>query len=619
MYKKTVLMMCTLLFLAVGTVPTWADLQDGLVAYFKLDESSGTTAADASGNGNVGTLIGPLLEWVPGYDGGSLGCAAPVAADAPDRLEFPTTGMSVTAGTVSVWGYLSDPQPASSGRYLFGHTSQPQFSNRIQLYMQDGTNVSRKLDIGLGGSHTTKTDIVELPMKEWLQVAMTWNNGAYVVYVNGAQVDSGTYSGLTGLHPVANFGNDGSNAPYEAFCGMLDEARVYNRALTAAEMKEIYQLPATPRIKAWSPDPADGTRNVTVPLFKWKSVDTVKLHDVYVGTDPNLTAANLAGSHQPLSMFFYQPGLTPGTTYYWRVDGIDAITGQVYTGDVWSFLAQPATAYDPVPAGGTNSASAASALMWSAGLGAIRHHLYFGEDLDAVTQGAAGVDKGELTETMFAPGDLQEATTYYWRVDEIGLGNAVQTGKVWSFATVVPVDDFESYTDAVGDTIFDFWIDGVTDGRTGSIVGYQNAPFAEQTIVHGGLQSMPLEYNNVAAPFYSEAERTFETKQNWTAGGTDTLVLFVQGKAGNKPSQLYVTLTDASNHTATVVYPDPAVVTMAQWIEWQIPLSSFTGVNASAIKVMAVGVDDRAKSAPGGTGTILIDDIGLALPAPVVP
>ncbi len=342
---------------------------------------------------------------------------------------------------------------------------------------------------------------------------------------------------------------------------------------------------------------------------------------MYVGTDPNLTAANLAGPRQPLKMFFYVPGLQPGTTYYWRVDEIDPDTGKVYAGDVWSFLAQPATAYDPAPANGANTASPAAALAWSKGTNALTHHLYFGDNLDAVKQGATGVDKGVLTETTFTPGELQPATTYYWRVDEIGPGDVVKAGGVWSFTTVVPVDDFESYTDDLDakTTIFDTWIDGLTNGLSGSIVGNAVAPFAEQTIVHGGKQSMPLDYNNVNAPFYSEAEQTFTAKQNWTADGTDTLVLYIQGRAANKAAGLYVTLKDTSNHTASVVHPDAKIVTTAKWAEWKIPLSSFGGVSAAAVKTIVIGVGDRANPAKGGTGRIFIDDIGLAKPAPAVP
>ncbi len=621
MYQKPMLI-CVLLMVTAGVVPVQADLQDGLVAYFKLDDGSGTVAADASGSGNDGTLIGPTLGWATGYDGAALACAAPVATEIADRLEFPTTGMSVTAGTICIWGYLADPQPATSGRYFFGHTTQPQFSNRIQIYMQEGTTPSRLLDIGLGDSHSAKVDIQEMPMKEWLHVALTWNNGAYVVYVNGAQVANGTYTGLTGIHPVANFGNDGSSAPYEAFGGMLDEARVYNRALTAAEMKEIFQLPHVPhapRIKAWDPNPADGARTVVMPLLQWKSQDTIKLHDVYVGTDPNLTAKDLAGPRQPLKMFFYVPGLQPGTTYYWRVDEIDPDTGAVNTGDVWSFLAQPATAYGPVPANGSNTASPAAALAWSKGTNALTHHLYFGDNLDAVKQGATGVDKGVLTETTFAPGELQGATTYYWRVDEIGPADAVKTGEVWSFTTVVPVDDFESYNDDIEakTTIFDTWVDGLTNSLSGSIVGNAVAPFAEQTIVHGGKQSMPLDYNNVKTPFYSEAEQTFAPVQDWTADGVDTLVLYVRSKVGSKAAPVYVQLKDASNKTGTVT-AEAALVSAAKWTEWKIPLSQFAaaGVNLAKVKTLIIGVGDKANPAAGGTGVLFVDDIGLAKPAP---
>ena len=64
-------------------------------------------------------------------------------------------------------------------------------------------------------------------------------------------------------------------------------------------------------------------------------------------------------------------------------------------------------------------------------------------------------------------------------------------------------------------------------------------PFAEQKIVHGGKQSMPLDYNNVKSPFYSEAEREFAPAQDWTADGVDTLVLYVRGQRINKAAPLY--------------------------------------------------------------------------------
>ncbi len=308
------------------------------------------------------------------------------------------------------------------------------------------------------------------------------------------------------------------------------------------------------------------------------------------------------------------------------MDEIGADLKTVYTGDVWSFLAQPYTAYDPSPADASNTASPTTELRWSAGIGAATHHVYFGDDPNAVAQGTAQTDKGEFQDPNFSPGELQPVTTYFWRVDEIGPGDAVQTGSVWSFTTVIPVDDFESYTDEVGGRIFQTWIDGFgytepapgnPGNGSGATVGYTAAPFAEQTIVHGGKQSMPLDYNNVNSPWYSEAERTFETAQDWTADGADGLVLYVQAKAGNAAGSLYVALKDTANHSAVVVCPNAAIVTATKWTEWKVSLADFAPVNLSRIKSMAIGVGDRGNPKPGGAGLLYVDDIGLTKPSAI--
>jgi hypothetical protein len=332
-----------------------------------------------------------------------------------------------------------------------------------------------------------------------------------------------------------------------------------------------------------------------------------------VGTSPELTAADLKGPRQPLAMFYYTQGLQPGVAYYWRVDEIDA-AGKVVAGATWSFVTQALTAYYPAPVDKTNDVPPDGTLRWMAPAGTTQHHLYLGDSLDAVTQGAAGADKGVLTEATFVLTGLENLKTYYWRVDETVSGGGVKTGPVWSFATTLPVDDFESYTDDEGGRIYEAWFDGLTNGLSGSTVGYANAPFAEQKIVHGGKQAMPLDYNNVAAPFYSEAEREFAPTQDWTAGGADTLILYVRGRAGNGQAPLYVRLEDAAKHVATVAHPDAAIVTAARWTQWRIPLSGFTGVNPAKVKKLSLGVGDKADPKADGTGLIYVDDICLAKP-----
>jgi len=284
--------------------------------------------------------------------------------------------------------------------------------------------------------------------------------------------------------------------------------------------------------KASNPNPADGATDVMMGLLRWTPGPTAIFHDVYYGTTPELGPEHLVEANNASGVYFDPMGVVPGTTYYWRIDAIDRVDGTVYTGDVWSFLAQPLTAFHPEPADGSNEVSPAATLTWLKGMGATKHHVYFSDSFADVNDRAVAADKGLVTDPNFAPGELEELTAYYWCVDEVGA--TVQAGEVWSFITYAVVDNFEGYNDDVEAhmTIFDAWIDGLTN-NTGSTVGYWEAPFCEQRIVHGGLQSMPFEYSNVDSPWYSEGELDLGASQDWTANGADMLTLYVQGRVGD--------------------------------------------------------------------------------------
>jgi hypothetical protein len=173
-----------------------------------------------------------------------------------------------------------------------------------------------------------------------------------------------------------------------------------------------------------------------------------------------------------------------------------------------------------------------------AGENVAQHEVYFGDDAAAVAaaDSSSPLFKGSQDGTTFEPGVLEWNKTYYWRVDEVNPAepDSPWAGRVWSFTTAdfLVVEDFESYTEAEGERIYEAWVDGFTDGTNGSTVGYLeavNGTFGETAIVHGGGQSMPLDYSNAAAPFYSEATREFSPAQNWTVEGVDTLSLWVRG------------------------------------------------------------------------------------------
>ena len=193
------------------------------------------------------------------------------------------------------------------------------------------------------------------------------------------------------------------------------------------------------------------------------------------------------------------------------------------------FLRVPTRAWDLKNEG----ADAEVVLTWRAGREAAYHRIYFSTDEQAVADGTAWTQTVE--DNRLDLGTLELGTTYYCRVDEVNEAAvpSVWEGDVWSFTTseYLVVDDFESYTDDIEaeETIWQAWIDGQTTEQSGSTVGYWDAPFAERTIVHGGRQSMPFEYNNVDTPFYSEAELEISPAQNWTSNGADTLSLWVRG------------------------------------------------------------------------------------------
>ncbi len=196
------------------------------------------------------------------------------------------------------------------------------------------------------------------------------------------------------------------------------------------------------------------------------------------------------------------------------------------------FTQSPVQARSAVPANNTRGVAVDAKLDWRPGREATSHKVFFGTDADAVANGTVAAKT--VATHAFDPGALILDTFYYWRVDEVG--NATYPGSVWNFTTqqFKPIDNFESYTDQAGGEIFSAWIDGYSTNfkSSGSTVGNKTAvkgTFSETSILHGGSQSMPFDYNNTKAPFFSEATRTFDTPQDWTANGANTLDLWFKG------------------------------------------------------------------------------------------
>jgi len=363
---------------------------------------------------------------------------------------------------------------------------------------------------------------------------------------------------------------------------------------------------------ASNPDPADGAEFVDLDAtFSWTGGYGAKLHTVFIGTSFDEVNDAVTGVPQGTATFSPDP-LEAEKVYYWRVDESDPPT--THKGEIWSFTT-PGAVGDPQPANGAADVQMTATLSWTAADNAASHELYFGTDKDAVknatTASPEHIGPKALGAESYDPGGLAWDSSYAWRVDEVYPTETVR-GLVWTFETAdfILVDDFESYNDVdppdpASNRIFDKWIDGFGTTTNGALVGNDMPPYAEQNIVHGGVQSMIYRYNNEGKT--SEATLTLVWPKDWTQEGVTKLSLWHRGTSVNAPDKIYVAL----NGTAVVHHDDPAATNLTGWKQWVIDLAAF-GVNLTNVNSITIGVGTQNAPAPGGgTGTLYFDDIRL--------
>ena len=271
-------------------------------------------------------------------------------------------------------------------------------------------------------------------------------------------------------------------------------------------------------------------------------------------------------------------------------------TGLVGLSEV-RFMHIPTHAREPEPADEAVDVAVDAVLNWRPGRAAVSHDVYLGPDPNVLPLAGTTTDAG------YNPGVLNLDSTYYWQIDE-NDGTATWRGDLWSFVTqeYIVVDDFEAYDDDIdaGTTIWQNWIDGLEDPtHGGAVVGKAASPFAEQTIVRTGKQSLNFFYDNPNASAISEADLTLVPAQDWTASGIKTLSLWFHGAAGNT-GQLYVKINGVE-----VPYDGAAGdIAVAVWQPWNIDLTTVGG-NLSSVSTLTVGVKGA------GEGVVYFDDMRL--------
>jgi glucose/arabinose dehydrogenase/PKD repeat protein len=289
----------------------------GLVGSWSFNEGTGSTAADLSGRGNTGTLAGPTWT-ADGKYGGALsfdGVNDTVTVADSAGLDL------TTAGTLTAW-----VRPTTLGAWRQAILKERPGGLTYALYAtgQSGNRPNGTLSVG-GGDRGVAAPAA-LADNAWSHLALSYDGAAMRLYVNGAQVATRAQTGAmaTSNGPLRIGGN---SVWGEYFAGQIDEARVYDRALTAAEIvTDSASAGAPDSVPPSAPGSVAAAGGVTSATVTWAaSTDNVafptyEVHRSQVSgfspVDATRVASGVAGTT-------YTDTPPAAGTYYYRVIASD--------------------------------------------------------------------------------------------------------------------------------------------------------------------------------------------------------------------------------------------------------------------------------------------------------
>src|SRR5439155_16725780 len=240
-----------LLTAAIHVGSSTASAQTGLVAAWGFNEGSGTTVGDASGNNNTGTLSGATWTTAGRYGSALVfdGTTAKVTVPNAGSLGL-TTGMTLEAWvypTAAPTGWRAVIDKTVDGYYLMASSSP---NDRPAV----------------GGTWAAGNQNVMAPsglaVNTWTHLAATFDGAMVRLYVNGVQVTSQAQTApLVATTGTLQIGADSYAG--ENLARRMEEVRIYNRALSGAEIQNDMNSPvsATPQ----APDPTPPTVTLTAP------------------------------------------------------------------------------------------------------------------------------------------------------------------------------------------------------------------------------------------------------------------------------------------------------------------------------------------------------------------
>ena len=496
-------------------------------AWLKLDETGGVTAADATGNNWAGTLAGGPT-WVAGRINNAV------------SLSGTTQYLALPAGivnglgpcTISSWVNLN---AATNWARIFDFGSGT--NNYLFLAPKNGANGRLRFAIRTAAVAEQIIDgAAALPTSGWHHVAVTLDGAIGTLYVDGVQTGQNTAMTLTpsSLGATGNnyIGKSQFNDPY--LSGAVDDFQIFGQALTARQIAALAAPPAPPTSVTANP----GNARVSLAWGAATGALSYNVRRASASGGPYAFVANTTDTS------FIDMGLNAGTTYYYVVTALNAVTESLNSVEAGATTYSTPTA----PAGlGASVSDARVNLTWAASSGAlsytVKRALSGGGPYAALASG--------VTSTNYADTAVTNGTTYYYTVIAINAAgssgdsnqasatplSALEQWRQTYFGTTADSGDAADATDPDGD--------GMTNAQE---YACGTSPTDSASVLKASLQvslsDYVLGFPSVVGKTYRVERSDTPTNGSWTPlqdniAGTGGVIQVTDTGVASQPRRFY--------------------------------------------------------------------------------
>jgi hypothetical protein len=282
---------------------------NGLVGYWNFDEGSGTVANDSSGNENNGTLVND-----PTWTTGKIGSGALSFNGSSYVVKNSFSGDFTNGGTISFWTFnnsLTDNHAWISTSQILPSVFASGGKIRAMVYNPAGASA-----FDAAGS--------AVPLGQWVFYAVVWDSSVLKIYKNGSNVD-GQDTTITGtMRTSAGDLWIGADRGSRSIDGAMDEVRIYNRALSAQEVLDIYNNTTS------DPPPSDNQAPTIPANLLATAISSSHINLNWTASTDNIGLTGYKvyrnGSQigTAVSTSYSDSNLLPSTSYSYTVSAYDA-------------------------------------------------------------------------------------------------------------------------------------------------------------------------------------------------------------------------------------------------------------------------------------------------------